>query len=166
MSRFFLFRFDTWFSIGVRRKPQGWLGHAVTAWGAAIAFFVIYCAIYFIDPWRLSATFLCAMLTLVFIMVGGSPRSDPEKPAIHDWLMSAVAVATLVYSSIHAERVVNRIQLMDELTTPDMLFSSALFLLTLEATRRTTGFGLTAVELVFVAYNFFGHHFEGVLNHG
>lgn len=166
MSRFFLFRFDTWFSIGVRRKPQGWLGHAVTAWGAAIAFFVIYCAIYFIDPWRLSATFLCAMLTLVFIMVGGSPRSDPEKPAIHDWLMSAVAVATLVYSSIHAERVVNRIQLMDELTTPDMLFSSALFLLTLEATRRTTGFGLTAVVLVFVAYNFFGHHFEGVLNHG
>ncbi|MBK18622.1 MAG: C4-dicarboxylate ABC transporter [Rhodospirillaceae bacterium] len=166
MSRFFLFRFDTWFSIGVRRKPQGWLGHAVTAWGAAIAGFVIYCAIIFIDPWRLSATFLCAMLALVFIMVGGSPRSDPHKPAILDWVMSAIAVATLVYASIHAERVVNRIQLMDELTTPDMLFSSALFFLTLEATRRTTGFGLTAVVLVFVAYNFFGHHFEGVLNHG
>jgi TRAP-type uncharacterized transport system fused permease subunit len=46
------------------------------------------------------------------------------------------------------------------------MFGSALFLLSLEATRRTTGVGLTSVVLVFIAYNFLGHHFEGVLNHG
>jgi TRAP transporter 4TM/12TM fusion protein len=166
MAGFVLFRFDTWFSVGCRRKPVGWLKHAVTIWGAAIAFFVIYCAINFIDPWRLSATFLCAMMMLVFLMVGASPRSDPVTPSFFDWVLSAIGLATLIYASIHAERIVNRIQLMDELTTPDLLFATGLFVLTLEATRRTTGFGLTSVVVVFILYNFFGHLLEGVLNHG
>jgi TRAP transporter 4TM/12TM fusion protein len=161
-----LLRFDTWFSVGTRRKPEGWLYYAVTAWGAAIAAFVIYAAIYFLDPWRLSATFLCAMLTLVFLIVGPSPHSDPFKPTIIDWILSAVSVATLVYSSLYWDKVSNRIQLMEDLTTPELMFGSALFLLSLEATRRTTGVGLTSVVLVFIAYNFLGHHFEGVLNHG
>ena len=161
-----LFRFDTWFSVGVRRKPEGWLYYAVTAWGAAIAAGVIYAALYFIDPWRLSATFLCAMLALVFLIVGPSPRSHPVKPAIVDWVLSAISIYTLVYSSLYWEKVINRIQLMEDLTTSEMMFGSALFLLCLEATRRTTGFGLTSVVLLFIAYNFWGHLIEGILNHG
>ena len=77
-----LFRFDTWFSVGARRKPEGWLYYAVTIWGALIAAFVIYAATNFIDPWLQSATFLCAMLMLVFLVVGATPRSDPVKPGI------------------------------------------------------------------------------------
>ncbi len=161
-----LFRFDTWFSVGTRRKPEGWLYYAVNAWGAMISAFVIYAAIYFLDPWRLSATFLCAMFTLVFLIVGPSPRSDPVKPALIDWVLSGLSAYTLVYSSIHWDRIVNRIQLMEDLSSADLFFGSALFVLCLEATRRTTGAGLTGVVLIFVAYNFWGHLFEGILNHG
>lgn len=161
-----LFRFDTWFSVGARRKPEGWLYYAITTWGALIAGFVIYAALYFFDPWLVSASFLCAMLVLVFLVVGGSPRSDPVKPAIQDWVLSAIAMGSLIYSVINWNTVVNRIQLMEDLTTPNLLFGSALFLLSLEATRRTTGFGLTSVVLLFIAYNFWGHNFEGILNHG
>jgi len=161
-----LFRFDTWFSVGARRKPEGWLNYAIVSWGAGIAGFVIYAALNFIDPWLLSATFLCAMLVLVFLVVGATPRSDPVKPGIQDWILSAVALGTLIYSVTHWEKVINRIQLMDDLTTTETLFASSLFLLSLEATRRTTGAGLTGVVLIFIAYNFWGHHFDGVLNHG
>jgi TRAP transporter 4TM/12TM fusion protein len=106
------------------------------------------------------------MLTLVFLIVGSSPRSHPVKPAVIDWVLSAIAIYTLVYSALYWEKVVNRIQLMEDLTTSELMFGSALFLLCLEATRRTTGFGLTSVVLLFIAYNFWGHLIEGILNHG
>ncbi len=166
MARLAIFRFETWFSVGARRRPEGWLYYAVTAWGAAIAGFVIFAAIEFIDPWQLASMFLCAMMTLVFLIVGASPRSDPVHPPIHDCIMSALSLAAGIYFFIHAERIANRVMLMEDLSTPDLLFGTVLFLLTLETTRRTTGFGLTSVVLVFIAYNFFGHHFTGVLNHG
>jgi TRAP transporter 4TM/12TM fusion protein len=166
MARSVLLSFDTWFSVGQRRKLDGWLKHATTAWGAAIAAFVIYAAIEFIDPWKLASMFLCAMMTLVFLVIGGSSRADPVKPAIYDWIMSLISLAAGIYFFIHADRIANRIQLMDDLSVPDQFFSASLFFLTLEATRRTTGFGLTAVVLIFVAYNFLGHNFTGVLNHG
>ena len=159
MARSVLFSFDTWFSVGKRRKLTGWLKHATTAWGAAIAAFVIYAAIEFIGPWKLASMFLCAMLTLVFLTVGGSLRANPVKPAIYDWVMSALSLVTGIYFFLQADRIAGRIQLMEELSSPDQFFGAALFFLTLEATRRTTGFGLTFVVLVFVAYNFLGHHF-------
>lgn len=166
MARLAIFRFDTWFSVGRKRRLEGWAQAAVTVWGAAISGFVIFAAVDFIDPWKLASTFLCAMLTLVFVTVGGSVRSDPVRPAIQDWVMSATSLAAGIYFFLDAERIVNRVQLMDDLSLPDQVFGTALLVLTLEATRRTTGFGLTSVVLVFILYNFLGHNLTGILGHG
>ncbi len=162
-----LFQAKTWFSVGVRRRPKGWLVWLITPFAAAIAVFVLSAAtVVIIAPWALTAIFLSAMLALAFLTVGAFPNSDAERPTPTDWALSAISVATGVYFAIHAEGIVNRIALLDPLSGSDVLFGTALFLLTLEVTRRTTGLGLTAVVLMFIAYNFLGHMLGGVLGHG
>ncbi len=44
----------------------------------------------------------------------------------------------------------NRITLLDEFTGPQFSFGTAILLLTLEATRRTTGAGLTGIVVLFL----------------
>lgn len=47
--------------------------------------------------------------------------------------------------------------LLDEFTGPQFFFGTAILLLTLEATRRTTGAGLTGLVILFLICNWFGY---------
>ena len=48
-----------WFSVGVRRKPTGWLSWVVTPLAVALAVYVIAAAtVLIIAPWELTAIFL------------------------------------------------------------------------------------------------------------
>jgi TRAP transporter 4TM/12TM fusion protein len=157
----------TWFSVGCRRRPVGWLAWLITPFAAGLAVFVIVAAtIVILDPWKLGAIFLMGMMTLAFLTVGASPDSDPVHPPWFDWILSGLSLATGIYFTLAADDVVNRISLMFELDTLQTLFGTLVFLLTIEITRRTTGLGLTAIVLLFVAYNFFGHLLPGVIGHG
>ncbi|MDP7602985.1 MAG: TRAP transporter fused permease subunit, partial [Alphaproteobacteria bacterium] len=119
-----------------------------------------------IGPWTLGMLFTCGMMTIGFLTVGAFEHSDPDRPSPLDWLLSGVALASGIYFSLQAGVVEERISLLDELTAWDLVFSSAVLLLAIEVTRRTTGLGLTAVALLFIAYNFWGHLLSGVLQHG
>jgi TRAP transporter 4TM/12TM fusion protein len=154
------------FAIGARRRPRGWLAYLVTPYAAAVGAWVIYSATWaVIHPWLLAAMFLCAVMGLLFLLVGASPGSDPHRPSVFDWICSIAGIATGIYFAFNAATIVERIPELDPLTMWDISFGYALLLLTLEATRRTTGLGLMIIVLVFVAYNFFGHLLGGVLNH-
>jgi TRAP transporter 4TM/12TM fusion protein len=154
------------FAIGVRRRPRGWLARVITPYAAAVGVWVIYSATYaVIHPWVLAAMFLCAVFGLLFLLVGASPNSDTRRPAWFDWVWSIGGIASGAYFAINASVIIERIPELDPLTGWDIFFGYALLLLTLEATRRTTGLGLTIIVLIFVAYNFLGHLLGGVLNH-
>ena len=72
----------TWFSVGRRRRPTGWLNWVITPFAFGIAGFVILAATeVFLDPWALGAIFLMGMMTLAFLTVGASPDSDPTNPS-------------------------------------------------------------------------------------
>ena len=156
----------TLFSIGVRRRPRGWLAHMVTPYAAAVGVWVIYSATYaVIHPWVLAVIFLCAVFGLLFLLVGASPSSDTRRPAVFDWVCSIAGIASGIFFAINAPVIIERIPELDPLTAWDIFFGYVLLLLTLEATRRTTGLGLMIIVLTFVAYNFLGHLLGGVLNH-
>jgi TRAP transporter 4TM/12TM fusion protein len=156
-----------WISVGVRRRPSGWLAYVVTPLAVAIAAYVIVAAtVLIIAPWALVAVFLCGMMTIAFLAVGASPNSDPDRPSVPDYLLSLASLVTGIYFIVHAEEIVNRIALLSPLSTWDLIFGGIIVLLTLEVTRRSTGAGLLAVVLVFIAYNLFGHRLSGVLQHG
>jgi TRAP transporter 4TM/12TM fusion protein len=157
----------TWFSVGVRRRPEGRLAWLIMPFAAAIAVYVLLAAaVIIIAPWTLAAIFLCAMLALAFLTAGAFADSDASRPSNIDWALAAFSVAVGIYFALNATAIVERISLLDPLSGWDLLFATALFLLTIEVTRRTTGLGLTVVVLIFVAYNFLGHMLPGVLGHG
>ncbi|MDH3240274.1 MAG: TRAP transporter fused permease subunit [Alphaproteobacteria bacterium] len=157
----------TWFSVGCRRRPSGWLGLLITPFAFAIALYVIAAATWVIlDPWVLSAVFLSGMMALGFLTVGATPNSDTERVPLFDIALAGLSLAAGVYFVIIAKDEVARINLLFPLDDWRILFGTIVCLLTFEITRRTTGLGLTMIVLIFVAYNFFGHHLDGVLKHG
>ena len=156
-----------WFSVGCRRRPAGLIGHLIPPFAAAVAVYVIVAATYIIiDPWVLTAVFLAGMMTIAFLTVGMSSKSDAERVPWYDVGLSLLSLATGTYFVLIAESEVQRISLLFPLDQWHVFFGTAVCVLTLELTRRTTGFGLTVVVLVFVAYNLFGHMLQGVLAHG
>ncbi len=157
----------TWFSVGIRRRPEGWLKAFTGVWATGIGVYAVWAATgAYIDPWELTSIFLTAAFVLVFLTIGPFPTSDEQRPNPLDWLMAAVSVALLAYCVANGSEIAKRVALLDPLTPWDMAVGTGIFLLTLEATRRTTGLGLTTVVLVFVAYNFLGHLLPGILAHG
>lgn len=119
-----------------------------------------------IAPWTLTVLFLTGMMALGFLTTGAFEDSDRARPSRLDLALTLLALATGAYFAFHAERIVDRIVLLDPLTAPDLFFATLIFVLTLEVTRRATGLGLLAVVLAFVAYNLLGHRLSGVLQHG
>ena len=167
MARAKLLDPDLWFSVGCRRRPTGWLTWLVTPFAAALAVFVVLAAtVVFLNPWVMSAIFMCGMMTLAFLTVGAFHDSDTVQPSFIDWGLAALSFATGTYFAVNAPEIVSRISLLSPLTFWQMIFGSSVFLLTLEITRRTTGLGLMIIVLLFLAYNFFGHLLDGVLQHG
>lgn len=154
-------------SSGVRRVPGGMLGHIIRFFAVLTAAFTVYAAT--MSTWDVLArtiVFLTMMLTMLFLLVGATPRSRGDRPSNLDFLLSAASFACLVFFALEMEEIAVRITLFDPLPLSYWIFGYGLLLLALEAARRTVGIGLTAVVLVFMAYNLWGHTFDGPLKHG
>lgn len=156
-----------WFSVGAPRRLTGWLSHTINFFAFVVAAYVVVAATYlFIDPWVLTALFLSGTMTIAFLVIGANATSDPTRPTLPDYILSAASLACGVFFYFQADELSSRIALLTELTPAQYWFGLVMVFLTLEITRRATGFGLLAVVLVFVAYNLFGHLIPGVLGHG
>ena len=128
---------------------------------------VVYFTVFAIVPlFQLTIVFLAAILVLVFLTIGATARPDPVRVPAVDWGLALAAAATGIYFTLNSPTIIARINLFDELSRFDILFGTLLLLLVLEASRRTTGLGLTVLVLVFFAYDLFGHGLSGRLGHG
>jgi TRAP transporter 4TM/12TM fusion protein len=155
------------FGIGGRRRPQGLVGHTVTAYAAALAGWTFYTAAFSrIDALARTVIFLCLMLAPSFILIRATARSDAVRIPPIDWALSAGAIACAVYFIGSIDDIATRISLFRPLSEVQVGFATLVILLALEITRRTVGLFLMLLVLVFVAYNLFGHEIEGTLGHG
>lgn len=117
------------------------------------------------DALEIGALFVCGIYAFLFLAIGAH-KEVGDRPTWYDWLLCAASIACAIYIiSIRAD-LVNRITLLDELTFWQLFFGSLLLLLTIEATRRTTGPGLTALVVLFLAYNLWGHLLPPPFGHG
>jgi TRAP transporter 4TM/12TM fusion protein len=158
---------DFWFSVGIHRKPEGLLRHLLTLYSALICVWVIYTAVaVVVSPWTLTSIFLSLIYALAFLLIGPTASSDITRPALTDWLLSITSLASGCYFVLNAGVLSERISLLFPLEGWELVFGWIMLLLSIEITRRTTGLGLTSLVLIFIAYNFLGHHLDGVLQHG
>ena len=149
---------------GTKRSLTGKLGALVYGCAALIALAVVYTTtMVYIDLYVMTVVFLSAMLALLFLTVSAGPRGRMDRPSLLDWLFVAASIAVGIYFSVESGRIAERITLLYPLSMPDLIAASVLLAMTIEATRRTVGFGLTSIVLLFLVYNLFGHSLPGAL---
>lgn len=160
MNHFFSMVTET----GARRTLTGKLGMAVHGCAALVALAVIYTTtIVYVDMYAMMVVFLSAMLALLFLNVTAGPKGRQDRPSVFDWCLVVASLVVGLYFFVESQRIAQRITLLYPLETLDLLAASVLLGLTIEATRRTVGFGLTSVVLIFVVYNLWGHGLPGAL---
>ena len=149
---------------GAKRSLTGKLGMAVHGSAAIVALGVIYTTtVVYVDLYAMMVVFLSAMLALLFLTVSAGPNGRVERPSFVDWCLVIASLVVGIYFLAENQRIVERITLLYPLEMPDLVAASMLLVLTIEATRRTVGFGLTSVVLAFVFYNLWGHSLPGTL---
>ncbi|GAA3839077.1 MULTISPECIES: TRAP transporter fused permease subunit [Amycolatopsis] len=100
--------------------------------------------------------FLGCTLPLVFLCYRPLARSrrSPDNPWLLDWALSVVALVVGLYPVLSGyDDFLDR---QGQLSTLDIVAGALLLLLILEATRRTTGWVLPVVCLLFLAYAYYG----------
>ena len=153
-------------STGRRRSFHGAPAHTLTILAALFAAWVIYANVIVIsDPLVLGILFVSGILTLLFPVIGHSPFA-PDKPTVFDWCLSFLSLVAGLFFFFNAKAISDRITLLDDFTGPQFFFGTAILLLTLEATRRTTGAGLTGIVVLFLIYNWFGYLLPPPFGHG
>ncbi|VVT31306.1 TRAP transporter fused permease subunit [Rhizobium sp. EC-SD404] len=154
------------FDTGRRRQFDGAFRFWLFATSAVFAAGVVYANIFALpDALLIGILFVCGIYALLFLAVGAS-RHSPAMPSVFDWILSAASVACGIYFFMIRGYLANHITLLNPLGADQLFFGAVLLGLTLEATRRTTGPGLTIVVLVFLAYNLYGHVLPPPFGHG
>jgi len=115
---------------------------------------------------------LAFVLGLIFLVFGFSAHSAGAKPRhsllspggipLVDWLLALVCAASVLYIPYIFDDLAMRVGNPGLL---DVIMGSVLFFTLLEATRRSMGWPLPIIALVFTFYALFGKVFPGLLQH-
>ena len=142
------------------RGAAGWLiATAAVIW---ILFHVVTAGIGTLPNFQQRAVHLGGALALAFILFQGSRQDTPVRLAI-DCLLAIISLVALGYIFINYETIVQGTWFINE--TVDRTLGIALFLVILEAVRRSLGWLFVGLIAFFVLYAFFGPHIPGQLGH-
>jgi TRAP transporter 4TM/12TM fusion protein len=137
---------------GAARHFTGWTDRVLTAIAVAMSLFHLYVARAIIPAQILRAIHVAFVLFLCFLLFPAAKRFR-DRVQWFDLALSVLGVAVIVYLLIDFDAFIERA------VTPtgwDLFFGVTLIALVLEATRRTSGWILTAVVVAFIAYAFAG----------
>jgi len=137
---------------GAARHFTGWTDRVLTTIAVAMSLFHLYAARAIIPAQILRAIHVAFVLFLCFLLFPAAKRFR-DRVQWFDLALSVLGVAVIVYLLIDFDAFIERA------VTPnpwDLFFGVTLIALVLEATRRTSGWILTAVVVAFIAYAFAG----------
>ena len=110
---------------------------------------------------------LIAILTFMLIPPVKVKPGEKENPLflVMDLVLIAISIAINVYVFQHAEELAERLKYIDEVTNQDIFYGTCLIIVTLEITRRTSGWALVIISGAFLAYGIWGQYMPGGLAH-
>ena len=136
------------------RTLTGWPAQLATALATGLALYSLYWVVGIVQPLVYRASFLLIVLVLSFLFYPGSEHVSARKHLSPlDWLLAALAVASLAWPLIDFDNFIYRAA---DPTTLDMTLGAICILLVLEATRRTAGWVLPVTATCFILYTFYG----------
>lgn len=145
------------------RQLTGRMRTVVNAILFLLACLSLYWTQYSIGTTEFRSLFLLFVLVLSFLLYPVLP-SSPGRDRVQwvDWLLVALSAAALIYLITHVEDVKTRATRPIDI---ELWLGIGLVACILEATRRTTGWVLPAITLVFLAYAYFGPYMPEPLDH-
>src|SRR5882762_5885210 len=137
---------------GAANRLGGWAGTIVTAIAVAATLFHLYAAYDIVPTQQLRYTHVAFVLVLCFLLF---PLAARYRNRIRPWdvLAAAASVAILVYAIWGGEDFTDRATLPLQL---DVILGVIFIVLLMEATRRTSGWIMPAVAIMFIAYAMLG----------
>jgi len=108
---------------------------------------------------------LAFALTLIFLWYPFGARSPQARPALLDWGLVVLSLASIGYLFVRYDYVMTRLAYVTPLERWDLLLGIVLTLLALEAARRTIGLALPITALVFLGYALLGPYLPPPLQH-
>jgi TRAP transporter 4TM/12TM fusion protein len=137
---------------GPSNRLRGWIGAVVTGLAVASSLFHLYAAYDIVPTQTLRPLHVGLVLGLVFLLF---PVAQRFRHAIRWWDLLAIVgvVFTIGYMLAGGEDFGDRASLPNR---DDMLVGALFILLLLEATRRTTGWIMPVLGVLFIAYAFWG----------
>lgn len=149
---------------GSKRKLSGFYRRLVFSIGVVFGIFhLIVLFLYPIDPWIFRAVHLAGAGMLAFLLFPGRKLETDGNPKITDLLLAALLLSSSLYIVINHAQLVPRAG-----TSPtgwDLVFGIIAILGLLEVTRRTTGWALPILSIVFIFYAYWGNLLPGDLWH-
>jgi TRAP transporter 4TM/12TM fusion protein len=137
---------------GPANRLGGWIGHAVAGLAIASTLFHLYAAYDIVPTQTLRPVHVAIVLVLIFLLF---PVAIRFRDRIRWWDLAAIAGALFAvgYMIAGGEDFGDRASLPNR---DDVLVGALFILLLLEATRRTTGWIMPALGVIFIAYAFWG----------
>src|SRR5882762_9709100 len=133
---------------GAANRLGGWAGTIVTAIAVAATLFHLYAAYDIVPTQQLRYTHVAFVMVLCFLLFPVAARFR-NRIQIWDVLAAAATVAILGYALYGGEDFTDRATTPDRL---DVVLGVVFIVLLLEATRRTSGWIMPVVGLLFIAY--------------
>ena len=138
---------------GPRRRLTGFTGRFVSSIAVIMSLVFLYWAWGTVTAQVLRLVFLGFTLVLSFLLYPARKRSRQELVPWSDWLLVCASLLAVGYALWDFEEFIYRAALP---TTVDQLFGGLTILLVLETARRTAGWVLSAVALLFLTYAWIG----------
>ena len=137
---------------GIQNRHRGWIAALVSGVAVAMSLFHLYTAYAIVRPEHLRAIHVAFVLFLAFLVFPAAARWR-HRVMWWDWLLAIAGVSTAVYLIAGGDEFFDRSIVPND---RDIVFGIMLIVLILEAMRRSTGWILTFVTGLFLAYAFFG----------
>jgi TRAP transporter 4TM/12TM fusion protein len=138
---------------GPRRRLSGAMSWIASSLAVAMSLLFIYWAWATVTTQILRLVFLAFALVLSFLLYPPSRTSRLRGVLWFDWILIALSLFAIGYPLWDFEEFIYRAALPN---LQDQIFGGLTILLVLEATRRTTGWILPVVAIIFLAYAYLG----------
>lgn len=150
--------------VAAGRDLKGYASLIISIVAVAMSFFHIYVLIIrAIDPWFFRTFHLGFAAILTFALYPGWEKAPQDRLHWSDFLFVMFILAPIFYMLIEFDSWIYRVGVVPN--TLDFIFSLIFVLVILEAIRRTTGWVLTILAIVFILYGYLGQYMPGMLLH-
>lgn len=105
---------------------------------------------------------LFAEMAIAYLLYQCNGKQREQGVSYLGVIITVFLLSTLIYTFINYDTMIYRI---GNPTTVDIIIGIILMILVLEGTRRTVGWPLVVITLVFISYCFLGPHLNGILAH-